>query len=249
MQPEARVDRLLTWLDLPAAERPAFLTLYFEDVDGAGHRFGPDSAEVRNAMVRVDRALARFVRGLERRALLDRVHLLVVSDHGMAATSPDRQIYLDDYLDLSTVVLLDSNPLVGFSAKDGRHDRVVEALDGKHPRLQVWRREEVPERLRYSRHRRIPPVVALAEEGWSLDRRGRTRPADWRPGLGNHGYDNELRSMHGILIARGPAFKKGARAGSIHSIDLYALMAHLLELTPARQEGSLDAVREMLAAE
>jgi hypothetical protein len=55
--------------------------------------------------------------------------------------------------------------------------------------------------------------------------------------------------MHGILIARGPAFKKGARAGSIHSIDLYALMAHLLELTPARQEGSLDAVREMLAAE
>jgi predicted AlkP superfamily pyrophosphatase or phosphodiesterase len=245
---EVRVDRVLDKLDLPGEERPTFLTLYFEDVDGAGHRFGPDSAEVREAMVRVDRGVGRLVRGLERRALLDRVHLVVVSDHGMSATSPDRQIYLDDYLDLSTVVLVDSNPLVGLSAKDGRHERIVEALRGRHPRMAVWSREEVPERLRYRDHRRIPPVIALADDGWSLDRRGRTRPADWRPGRGNHGYDNELRSMHGILIARGPAFRQGARVGRVHSVHLYALMAHLLELTPAPHDGSLDAVREMLSA-
>ena len=37
-----RIDRLLSWLDLPAAERPTFLTLYFSDVDGAGHASGPE---------------------------------------------------------------------------------------------------------------------------------------------------------------------------------------------------------------
>src|SRR4030095_3986669 len=34
-------DRVLGWLDLPAAERPTFLTLYFSDVDSAGHSNGP----------------------------------------------------------------------------------------------------------------------------------------------------------------------------------------------------------------
>jgi predicted AlkP superfamily pyrophosphatase or phosphodiesterase len=196
--------------------------------------------------VRVDRGVGRLVSGLERRGLLDRVNMLVVSDHGMAETSPDRQIYLDDYLDLSTVTLVDSNPLVGLAANDGDHQRVVDTLRGKHPRMSVWRRDEVPERLRYRDHPRIPPVVVLADEGWSLDRRARTRPADWRPGLGNHGYDNALRSMHGILIARGPAFRRGAKVGPTESIHLYELMAHLLGVPPAPNAGSLDAVRDML---
>ncbi|MBK6705430.1 MAG: 50S ribosomal protein L17 [Caulobacteraceae bacterium] len=36
----ARTDVLLSWLDLPDAERPRFFTLYFDLVDTAGHRFG-----------------------------------------------------------------------------------------------------------------------------------------------------------------------------------------------------------------
>src|SRR3954471_2074766 len=37
-----RVTQALTWLALPAAERPSFVSLYFEEVDTAGHDFGPD---------------------------------------------------------------------------------------------------------------------------------------------------------------------------------------------------------------
>jgi predicted AlkP superfamily pyrophosphatase or phosphodiesterase len=45
-----RVDTILSWLDLPLAERPTFLSLYFSDVDDAGHEFSPDSVETRNAV-------------------------------------------------------------------------------------------------------------------------------------------------------------------------------------------------------
>src|SRR3546814_10558660 len=41
-----RVNTILDWMRRPADIRPAFATLYFEAVDDAGHRFGPDSAEV-----------------------------------------------------------------------------------------------------------------------------------------------------------------------------------------------------------
>src|SRR3546814_4413115 len=46
-----RVNTILDWMRRPADIRPAFATLYFEAVDDAGHRFGPDSAEV-NAAIR-----------------------------------------------------------------------------------------------------------------------------------------------------------------------------------------------------
>ena len=60
------------WLDLPAAQRPTFLTLYFSDIDSAGHDFGPDSRAVADAARRVDRYLNRLMRGLTRRRLQDR---------------------------------------------------------------------------------------------------------------------------------------------------------------------------------
>ena len=53
------------WLDLPAAQRPTFLTLYFSDIDSAGHDFGPESRAVADAARRVDRYLNRLMRGLD----------------------------------------------------------------------------------------------------------------------------------------------------------------------------------------
>ena len=94
----ARIDRVLGWLDLPEAERPRFITVYFEDTDHAGHEQGPDSPLVREAIMRADSYLGRLQRGLERRGLADRVNVVVVSDHGMASVSTDRIIVIDDYL-------------------------------------------------------------------------------------------------------------------------------------------------------
>src|SRR5690242_9266558 len=99
--PDARVDQVLAWLDLPAARRPRFLTLYFEQVDHEGHEHGPESAEVDAALADVDAALARLVNGLRARGRLDATDLVVVSDHGQAATSPERRPYLDDVVPLA----------------------------------------------------------------------------------------------------------------------------------------------------
>lgn len=37
LSPDQRVDQLLRWIDLPAPQRASFFTLYFEQVDHAGH--------------------------------------------------------------------------------------------------------------------------------------------------------------------------------------------------------------------
>jgi hypothetical protein len=42
---EARVDRVLAWMDLPEEQRPQFMTLYFEDPDHWGHQVGAGPAQ------------------------------------------------------------------------------------------------------------------------------------------------------------------------------------------------------------
>ena len=109
---EERVDQLLAWLDQPEATRPTFLTLYFSTMDNAGHDAGPDSPEVGEAAAMVDRAIARLVNGVRAQGLESRVNYVLVSDHGMAALSPERTIVIDDYLDVSTIEIIDTSPVV-----------------------------------------------------------------------------------------------------------------------------------------
>ena len=92
-----RVNMLLGWLTLPPAERPLFLTLYFDLIDTVGHRSGPDSPELNTALAEVDGAIGRLLEGLRTRGVT--ADLVVVADHGMAAVSAERVVFLDDVVE------------------------------------------------------------------------------------------------------------------------------------------------------
>jgi predicted AlkP superfamily pyrophosphatase or phosphodiesterase len=124
----ARIDQILSWLDLPAAQRPTFLSLYFEDTDAAGHANGPDSSQVRDAIVRDDAYIGRLMDGLSRRGLVDRVNVVVVSDHGMTAVDDTRVIVADDYVSPNDVVIADINPTLAIFPKAGKEDEVYRRL-------------------------------------------------------------------------------------------------------------------------
>ncbi|QXD16548.1 ectonucleotide pyrophosphatase/phosphodiesterase [Rhodocaloribacter litoris] len=242
-----RVDTVLAWLDLPAGRRPAFITLYFSDVDGAGHRYGPDAPETAEAVARVDGYLARLVAGLEARDLYDRVNLIVLSDHGMTATGPERVIALDDYIDPDDLTIVDRDPVLMARPKAGRFEAVYAALKDAHPHLHVYRREETPARWHFRAHPRIPDLIAVADEGWRIvTERARAEADPDRLRGGSHGYDNALPSMHALFVAHGPAFRQGLTVAPFENVHLYALMAHVLGLRPAPNDGTLDAVRHLL---
>ena len=246
----ARVDRLLSWLDLPAAQRPTFLTVYFSDVDGAGHAYGPDSRAVADAVRRVDRYLDRLMRGLERRRLKDRVNLVIVSDHGMAETNVDRVVVLDDYLSLDDVDVIDLNPTLGLFPPPDREEAVYQALVRAHPRLKVFRKAETPAHWHYRDHPRIPPIVGVADEGWQVLRRsaltGQLARASRGP-TGAHGYDPATAmSMRGIFVASGPAFKSGVAVPPFENVHIYDALVKVLGLTPAANDGDPRIAQSLL---
>lgn len=245
---EERVRQVLRWLDLPPDERPQLVTLYFSRVDTEGHRHGPDAPETAEAVRAVDALLGTLLDGLDARSLTNTVHVIVVSDHGMAATSPDRVIFVDDYVDLAEDEVVTYSPVLGLHAEGERAAQLYDALQNAHPRLRVYRRGALPARLHYEGSSRIPDLIGLADEGWSVTTRDAFTRAPQRFRGGTHGYDPDATSMHGIFYARGPGLAPGATVDTFRSIDLYALATHLLGLTPAPHDGDPHAARRLLQA-
>jgi predicted AlkP superfamily pyrophosphatase or phosphodiesterase len=245
----SRVDQLLSWLDLPTAQRPAFLSLYVEDTDTAGHANGPDSPQVREAIVRDDGYLGRLVAGLTRRGILDRINIVVVSDHGMAAVDQSRVIVADDYLGAEDVVISDINPTLAVFPKSGSDAEVYQRLRAAHPHLKVFRREETPASWHYRDHPRVPPIIGVADEGWQVLRRATV--SDIAAGKiagqrGTHGYDPQIMSMRAIFIAAGPAFKRGVTVAPFENVSIYNVLAGVLGVTPDANDGDPSVAARLL---
>jgi predicted AlkP superfamily pyrophosphatase or phosphodiesterase len=244
-----RVNRVLGLLDLPAADRPTFLTLYFSDVDAAGHRNGPDSFEVRRSIARVDDYLGRLVRGLASRGMEDEVNLVVTSDHGMAETSPSRVIIVEDLLDMADVeAITDLDPTLAVAPRPGREDAVWAKLAGAHARLRVYRREDTPLHWHYRDHPRIPAIVGIADEGWRVLRREGAAQfrASSSPVGGAHGYDPQVQAMQGLFVATGPAFPRGRTVRPFENVHVYTMLCRILGVAPAPNDGDAAVAEGLL---
>ncbi len=251
---DQRVDQVLVWLDLPPAARPRFLTLYFDAVDHAGHKYGPGSAQEDAALRATDAALARLVQGLKQRGLFQRINLIVLSDHGMAAVPEQNSVLIDQLIPLDQVQVASTGILAGFNPRsDSEQDlanfaAIEQRLEQPQRHMRCWNKRRVPTRLDYGSNPRIPQLLCLANVHWRII--ASTNPARLKGSLsvGNHGYDNADPLMQAIFIAHGPAFRAGAKVSAFPNVDVYPLMTHLLGLPATANDGNYDVVKGMLKA-
>ena len=236
-----RVRGVLDWLRRPAAERPRFITLYFEEVDHAGHDFGPDAAQTNAAIAAADQSIGALVSGLA--ALGQRANLVIVADHGMAATSSERVIPLDQLVPPADATVDESGPYATLIPTAGREAAVAAALLTKHDHMRCWRKENIPARFHYGSNPRIPPFLCLADVGWLINK---SAPRDRFTG-GNHGYDNQAPEMRALFVASGPGFVGGRRLAPFDNVDVAPLLRDLLGL-PAGQrlDGDDQPFRRVL---
>lgn len=242
---DARVAQVLAWLGMKNDSAPQFIAVYFSEPDHAGHTFGPDSPQVNSAIAEADGEIGKLMAGIDSMRMHDQVDLIVVSDHGMAATSPERVVYLDDYVPNDWYTLTEGGAGARIAPKPGYADSVYRRLKNANPHLQVYWKADVPARFHYDSNPRIPAIVAIADEGWYVTTHAyvQRRPFDMR---GEHGYDNALPDMRAIFVARGPDFKRDTVVGGFQNIHVYDLLARLLHVTPAPNDGSSDSTAAML---
>jgi predicted AlkP superfamily pyrophosphatase or phosphodiesterase len=212
-----------------------------------GHWYGPDSSQVKDAIVHTDAQLGRLVDGLATRRLLDGTNLVVVSDHGMASTTQRQTIFVDDYVSLDDFEIADINPTLGVIPKPSRADAVYRALANAHPRLSMYRAADTPESWHLRGQARVPPITGVADEGWVVLRRADFAEY-WKRGPvgGQHGYDPAVRTMQGIFVAAGPAFKVGAALPAMENVNVYRAVALALGIEPRETDADPAEVAALL---
>jgi predicted AlkP superfamily pyrophosphatase or phosphodiesterase len=223
--PDKRTDTVLGWLDLPQDQRPQFVTLYFDQVDGA---------------------IGRLVDGLRQRGLFDRANLIILADHGMEGNALDRVVYLDDLVDPKTVHVEATGVITGLRAEPGHEAAVEQALLKPHEHMQCWRKADIPPRLHYGTNPRVPALVCLAEPGWAIWTHDFIASLKGGFVYGMHGYDPADPLMGALFIAEGPAFKQGSVHAMFDNVDVYPLLTHLLTIKPDPNDGRFSDVADML---
>ncbi|GLQ97689.1 alkaline phosphatase family protein [Dyella mobilis] len=244
---DQRVDQVLAWLDLPADQRPSFITLYFDAVDHAGHKAGPDSPQVNQALRDTDAAIARLVDGLRQRGLYDKTNIIVLADHGMASVPAGNNILIDKLIKMDDVQEVNLGTVAGFNPKR-KHDfnAIEEQLEQPQQHVHCWDKTRIPKRFNYGSNTRVPQLVCLADVGWRITTTAYLAKHKGPMSLGEHGYDNADPLMQALFIAHGPAFQSGIRYHSFPNVDVYSLMAHVLNIPPAFNDGRFEDVQGML---
>ena len=242
---KARIDQVISWLRLPAADRPHFITLYYSEPDHEGHEFGPDAPETKAAIRKVDGLIGQLKAGLDATGLP--IDLVVVSDHGMAKTDLGTAkagggwITLDQMADLSGFETAGAL-LYGKSEED--RVRAYNQLKKASPQFVVYRRKDVPAALDYSQNPREGDPVVIATGPYAI--RAHAPPEgkpDLAPTLGMHGFDpRKVPEMKASFFAAGPDIVEGRTVRPFENVNLYPWLAHLLGLTPPKTDGSLNVM-------
>ncbi|KAB5562166.1 hypothetical protein PHYPO_G00014870 [Pangasianodon hypophthalmus] len=236
-----RLDNLTTWLT--GDKLVKFAALYWEEPDNTGHIYGPENTTMMAKVLKeVDDHVGFLMDHLNQTGLWGKINVIITSDHGMVQCSQDRLIKLDDCVDRSSYVLVDTTPVAAIIPLNDSLD-LYKKLSNCNVHMKAYMKAAIPDRLHYRNNKRIQPIILVADEGWTIVQQGNFLR------LGDHGYDNSLRSMHPFLAAQGPDFRKGYRMNTINSVDLYPLMCNLLGIPEMPNNGSFSNVRCVLLRE
>jgi predicted AlkP superfamily pyrophosphatase or phosphodiesterase len=230
-----RIDALLDWLRRPARERPRFLVTYLDPVDSAGHSHGTSGPELDASLREVDGNIARLREGLT--ALGQPANMIIVADHGMADTSPDRVLWLKDIADPADYRTIEDGPYAAIYPTQGHEARLAASLLKPHAHFACYRHDTIPTNFQFGRNPRVPPFLCLADVGWMLRDKTSSKEMD----RGTHGYDNRAPEMRALFIANGPRFARGRTIENMRAVDVYPLLRDLLHLPPKAGIDGSDA--------
>jgi len=234
----ARIEQVLAWLRLPPADRPHFITLYYDEPDHSGHQYGPDAPETKAAVVKVDKLMGKLKEGLDATGLP--IDLVVVSDHGMAKVQGD-WITLDALADLAG---LETAGSLLYAKSDDDATRVYNQLKKASSQFVVYRRKEFPAELNYRDNPRAGDPVVLTTGPYMIRAHGPpVGKTDNPPPAGMHGYDpHKMPEMKASFFAAGPDIVAGRTVRPFENVNLYPWLAHMLGLSAPKSDGSLNVL-------
>jgi predicted AlkP superfamily pyrophosphatase or phosphodiesterase len=246
-----RISKVFEWLQLPEEDRPRMITLYFSDMDDTGHRFGPSNdEELKKTLTKLDYELGALFEGLK--SFDQEIHVILVSDHGMADVKKENLINLDLLTQGIEARVVNNGALAHLHLKNpSEKDQVIKLLLERSDHVTI---DDLVKNENYTDVSKFPQrvgdLIILPKLGYYLaDERGMVRyqnnSARFKTDVfGEHGFSPRYREMWGIFYANGPKIRSGFKIPPFQNIHIYPLICQLLGL-PVPDE--IDGKKEVLA--
>ncbi|KAK9477396.1 alkaline-phosphatase-like protein [Lipomyces japonicus] len=259
---DKKVSRVLGWLDFEIDSRPEIIFCYVPTIDSLGHKYGIEGPEINIGLSQVDGMVSSILNGINDRNLTSVVNVVIVSDHGMAPTSNERLIFLDDFLTVEDIEHNDGWPLYGLrphanvstkevfaEIKASRADVTEHGGEAKD-NLDHWKvyfKDDLPVEYHFGGpsggmyQDRIAPIWLVPEAGWAFTTHEKfeTNNYDFRP-KGLHGFNNTHPLMRSLFIAKGPHFESDFKAEPFYNVEIYDIICASLNITGAPNNGTLN---------
>ena len=94
-----------------------FGALYYHEPDETGHLHGPDSTEMVDMILTLDKYVGDMISLFKEKNIFNELNIILTSDHGMTEMKED--IYLDDYIDSSLYRWFGGTPVANILPKAG----------------------------------------------------------------------------------------------------------------------------------
>lgn len=246
--PEDKVNKVINWLKLPEGQRPHFISLYFPEVDAAGHHYGPDSTETEAAVHLVDDAIGDLVKRANNLGLKD-VNFVFVSDHGMIKVDKATPIEIPELLmDKKRFDYYNSQTLLRVYVKNPAEVQEAYHLlkNNKTEDYNVYLDKRLPRYLKFAKrddkYDRIGQILLVPKAPKIFLEKGKTTS------VGKHGYNPRITpEMKATFYAWGPEFKNHLVIDEFRNVNVYPLVAKVLGLEINQPiDGKLKVLQPIL---
>lgn len=222
-----RIQQVVNWLELPEEKRPHLITFYFPEVDHAGHTFGPDAPETKEAVHFVDQSIKKLNDEVAKTGL--KVNFVFVSDHGMTKIDNENPLKLPITIDESKMQAAVNGSYVSLFVKDKNDiESIYKEIKAKqNEKFEVYKTTNVPSKYHFDKkndvHNRIGDIILIAHAPNYFSNKISSK--------GSHGfYVKETPEMKATFMAWGPNIKNGKEIKVFPNTQVYPMIAKLLGL-------------------
>lgn len=248
-----RITEVFKWLELPEAERPRLITMYFSDMDDVGHAYGPSNDEMLEPRLKkLDHELGALFEGLKSYNL--DINVIIVSDHGMTDVSTDKFLNFTMLTKDIPARVVNNGALAHVYLEDKKDkDKVIKSLEKAGLPIHVTDvdHKENYQDLMYKD--RIGDILIIPDMGYYLAEESAITRIKSRAknmgtsAFGEHGFSPAYKEMHAIFYANGPAFKSGLKIETFQNVHVYPLICKILGLpVPENIDGKLEVLEPIL---
>jgi predicted AlkP superfamily pyrophosphatase or phosphodiesterase len=229
-------------LDLLRNRDIRFIGAIYGATDHAGHQHGPQSDEVKAAVLSIDVAVGRLIAGLKQMGIYDKTLIAFTADHGMSGYE-SKTVSIEP-----AKALRNAGFIVATSQKELNDDTQIVVISAGVRVIYFRKQLSVEKRLKVMETLSGIEGVAILDRN-KLDALGchNNHSGDMivspLPGytvsrsLLGGGQHGRFAERNPILFFHGPGFKKGATVKGAQTIDVVPTLLSLVNVPPA---GTVD---------